>query len=270
MNELLYEYGAKFSWYITLLFGIFLFVFGIDLVISLIENYNLFLLIIVSGIYGFGMILIFIGILGILIVRRYGRKGDLILRWSIIGILVILAMIPIIFLSLIPGLWIISVTCVIYLFIYIVSFILDQRRIKRSHNPNPEDDLRIFRFFGNIILIITGIIIAVAGIAVNGFFSEFLPSIYKLGSYGFAFMFAGGILVISVIFQYYRRHREKSEKAKIVSKKRDEFNLEWFNHQYYDLGRSIQDIANELNESVITIRKWLDDNESKKELLGNE
>ena len=258
MNELLYEYGAKFSWYITLLFGIFLMIFGIDVVISLVESYNVFLVIFVSGIYGFAMILILIGILGILLVRRYGRKGDLILRWSIISILVILAMISIIFLSLIPGLWLISLICAIYLFIFVLSLFLDQRRIKRSHNPNPEDDMRILRFFANLFLIIIGIIIAGAGYIVNGFFSEYLPSIYKLGSYGFAFMFGGGILVFSVIFQYYREHKEKREKKQIVSKKRDEFNAEWFNHQYYDLGKSIQEIANELNESVMTFRKRLE------------
>ena len=71
-------------------------------------------------------------------------------------------------------------------------------------------------------------------------------------------MFTGGILLFSVIIGYYRRNKEKREKTKIISKKRKEFNAEWFKHQYYDLGKSIQDIADELNESVATLRKRID------------
>ncbi len=36
-----------------------------------------------------------------------------------------------------------------------------------------------------------------------------------------------------------------------------QLNLNWLKHQYYDLGRSIQDIANELSVSMIRIRKLL-------------
>jgi len=36
-----------------------------------------------------------------------------------------------------------------------------------------------------------------------------------------------------------------------------QINLNWLKHQYYDLGRSIQDIANELSVSMIRIRKLL-------------
>lgn len=42
----------------------------------------------------------------------------------------------------------------------------------------------------------------------------------------------------------------------------DQTNLNWLKHQYYDLGRSIQDIANELGVSMIRIRKSLDRIES--------
>jgi len=37
-----------------------------------------------------------------------------------------------------------------------------------------------------------------------------------------------------------------------------QINLNWLKHQYYDLERSIQDIADDRNESMITIRKLLD------------
>ncbi len=35
-------------------------------------------------------------------------------------------------------------------------------------------------------------------------------------------------------------------------------NLSWLKHQYYNLGRSIQDIADKLNVSMISVRKMLD------------
>ncbi len=37
-----------------------------------------------------------------------------------------------------------------------------------------------------------------------------------------------------------------------------QININWLKHQYYDLGNSLQDIANEQNLSMITIRKWVD------------
>lgn len=40
--------------------------------------------------------------------------------------------------------------------------------------------------------------------------------------------------------------------------KRDYLNLTWLNHQYYDLGRSLQDIANDQGVSMMTINKWVD------------
>jgi len=65
-------------------------------------------------------------------------------------------------------------------------------------------------------------------------------------------------LVFSGIFSFYRRLKEKKEKKEKIKEKKEEFDLKWLKHQYYDLGRSIQEIADELNESIITIRKWLD------------
>lgn len=40
--------------------------------------------------------------------------------------------------------------------------------------------------------------------------------------------------------------------------KRDYMNLTWLNHQYYDLGRSLQDIADDQGVSMMTINKWVD------------
>jgi len=40
--------------------------------------------------------------------------------------------------------------------------------------------------------------------------------------------------------------------------KRDYMNLTWLNHQYYDLGRSLQDIADDQGVSMMIINKWVD------------
>jgi len=40
--------------------------------------------------------------------------------------------------------------------------------------------------------------------------------------------------------------------------KRDYLNLTWLNHQYYELGRSLQDIADDQGVSMMTISKWVD------------
>ena len=49
--------------------------------------------------------------------------------------------------------------------------------------------------------------------------------------------------------------RKRIEK---VEEKGDYKNLDWLRHQWHDLGKSIQDIADEQGVSMITIRKWLD------------
>ena len=49
-------------------------------------------------------------------------------------------------------------------------------------------------------------------------------------------------------------------------KEKDDYkNSDWLKHQYYELGKSIQDIANEQGASMITIRKWLDMSEEDKQ-----
>jgi len=40
--------------------------------------------------------------------------------------------------------------------------------------------------------------------------------------------------------------------------KKDYTNLKWLNHQYYELGRSLQDIASDQGVSMITVKKWVD------------
>lgn len=48
------------------------------------------------------------------------------------------------------------------------------------------------------------------------------------------------------------------KRAKQVEEKDDYKNLDWLRQQYYEIGRTIQDIAEGQGVSMITIRKWLD------------
>ena len=45
---------------------------------------------------------------------------------------------------------------------------------------------------------------------------------------------------------------------KLVVKK-DYMNVTWLHHQYYELRRSLQDIASNQGVSMITIKKWVDE-----------
>ena len=70
------------------------------------------------------------------------------------------------------------------------------------------------------------------------------------------------IIIIAVAAVYKRRSipvRTYSEgKYYRMEEKKDYMRPSWLTHQYYELGISIQDIANDQNVSMITIRKWLD------------
>ena len=43
-----------------------------------------------------------------------------------------------------------------------------------------------------------------------------------------------------------------------VEEKDDYKDIDWLKYQYYDLGKTIQDIADDQGVSMITIRKWID------------
>jgi transposase-like protein len=48
------------------------------------------------------------------------------------------------------------------------------------------------------------------------------------------------------------------DKPKKKIEKQDYKNLGWLRYQYYDLQKNIQEIADEQNVSMITIKKWVD------------
>jgi len=60
-----------------------------------------------------------------------------------------------------------------------------------------------------------------------------------------------------------RRSRElRMKKTKLKTGSTREGKLEWIKTQYYDLNRTIQDIADDFGESMITVRKYLDEIEN--------
>ena len=256
MSEVLYEYGAKFDWHLKMLLGVFLMIFGIDLVILFFLNRNdILIFIIVLGLYGIATIIILISMLGVFIVKRYGMKGDIILRGTIIGIIWLIPIIlSIIVLSIINFmfLWLYWIAILI---LFLVSEYLEKKRIEKKHIPNPDADLRFLHNLGTLFAVVFGIILIPIGIYVNDLILRFLPWIYYIGSYGLAFYIIGGILIFYEIYGLYHGRKEKRENQQIIKEKKED--LDWLGHQYYEKGRSIQDIADELNVSMMKVKKWL-------------
>jgi len=60
-----------------------------------------------------------------------------------------------------------------------------------------------------------------------------------------------------------KARKVRLKKTQLIIGNTHEGKLEWIKTQYYDLGRTIQDVANDLGESMITVRKNLDEIESK-------
>ncbi|MHA2180359.1 MAG: hypothetical protein ACXAAH_02915, partial [Promethearchaeota archaeon] len=52
------------------------------------------------------------------------------------------------------------------------------------------------------------------------------------------------------------------DKPKKRAEKQDYMNLGWLRHQHYNLEKNVQEIADEQNVSMITIKKWVDKLES--------
>ncbi|MFW9971346.1 MAG: hypothetical protein ACFFDF_14225 [Candidatus Odinarchaeota archaeon] len=64
------------------------------------------------------------------------------------------------------------------------------------------------------------------------------------------------------VFQCPKCLRIFRDKPKKKLEKQDYMNSEWLSHQYYDLQKNFQEIANDQNVSMITIKKWVDRLES--------
>ncbi len=68
------------------------------------------------------------------------------------------------------------------------------------------------------------------------------------------------VIIGSSLYIYYNYYH----KPKLVKEKKDYMDLTWLKHHYYDLGRSLQDIADEQNVSMITIKKYVERLDSEK------
>ncbi|MFX0042086.1 MAG: hypothetical protein ACFE8L_04160 [Candidatus Hodarchaeota archaeon] len=51
--------------------------------------------------------------------------------------------------------------------------------------------------------------------------------------------------------------------------KTDYMNLGWLKHQYFDLGKTLQEIALDQNSSIIKIKRWVDKLENASNDLGD-
>lgn len=106
-----------------------------------------------------------------------------------------------------------------------------------------------------------GIIINTEGIQILVlFYSGFLILIPTelISIIGIAIIIIGIVFLALVPLRLFKNIREYKKKVIQYEEKQEYKNPSWLTHQYYDLGESIQDIANEQNVSIVAIRKWID------------
>jgi hypothetical protein len=124
-------------------------------------------------------------------------------------------------------------------------------------------------------LIIALVICSITGL-ISGFMAFFMlkdivDEEYRIGIFWIAFVIgfcAPGFYKLQEIFfqgsersKRWFRMKEGNvfEKVEKVEEKDDFKNPDWLKHQYYDLGNSIQNIADDQGVSMMTIRKWIDE-----------
>ena len=121
----------------------------------------------------------------------------------------------------------------------------------------------IFEIIFAILLIILGIAIIINTFGIRvliAFLSGFLINVPAeiIIIIGIAFIIIGIAFLALVPIKTLLRLRSYKEEKIQYEEKQDYMNPSWLKHQYYDLGKSLQDIADEQNVSMITIRKWVD------------
>ena len=65
----------------------------------------------------------------------------------------------------------------------------------------------------------------------------------------------GAIIIVLTVISGIYVYLKSPPKLEV---KKDYVNLKWLNHQYYELGGSLQDIASDQGVSMMTIKKWVD------------
>ena len=69
------------------------------------------------------------------------------------------------------------------------------------------------------------------------------------------FLVPGIIIIITTFITGIYVYSKSSPSLEV---KKNYMNLKWLNRQYYELGRSLQDIADDQGVSMMTIKKWVD------------
>lgn len=69
------------------------------------------------------------------------------------------------------------------------------------------------------------------------------------------FILSGTIIIILTVIGGFYFYLKSPPKLEV---KKDYIKVNWLNHQYYELGKSLQDIADNQGVSMITVKKWVD------------
>jgi len=119
---------------------------------------------------------------------------------------------------------------------------------------------------GSLICLITGVfhvilaIISEREIYIFRFFPTLMKYIYL---YVPSFLIiAGGVLGVLAFIRHRRDVELREKKMKLIIGSTPEGKLEWIKTQYFDLHRNIQDIADDLGESMMTVKKYLNEIEN--------
>ena len=73
-------------------------------------------------------------------------------------------------------------------------------------------------------------------------------------SFAWLFILTGTIIITPTVIGGFYFYLNSPPKLEV---KTDYMNIKWLNHQYYELGRSLQDIANDQGVSMMTVKKWV-------------
>ena len=112
---------------------------------------------------------------------------------------------------------------------------------------------RISLIVFNIFLIV-GIIFLIVGV---DYYSRTIREFDPYPELGFArlIILTGLIIIILTVTGGIYFYSKSPPKLEV---KKDYMNIKWLNHQYYELGRSLQVIANDQGVSMMTVKKWVD------------
>jgi len=69
------------------------------------------------------------------------------------------------------------------------------------------------------------------------------------------FLVPGIIIIITMFITGIYVYLKSTPRLEV---KKNYMNLKWLNYQYYELGKSLQDLANDQGVSMMTIKKWVD------------